>query len=62
MLRSRRALTRHGGSLSDFWCYNPGALEKARLHKAEHPVCGSVGARIFIFFALDFKLALKPEV
>jgi hypothetical protein len=40
MLRSGRALTRHGGSLSDYWCYNPGALERARLHKVEHPICG----------------------
>jgi hypothetical protein len=30
---------RYGGSLSDYWCYNHGALEKARLHKAEYPVC-----------------------
>jgi hypothetical protein len=40
MLRSGRALTRHGDSLSDYWCYNPGALERARLHKAEYPVYG----------------------
>jgi hypothetical protein len=26
--------------LSDYWCYNPGALERARLHKAEYLVCG----------------------
>jgi hypothetical protein len=40
MLRSERALTRHGGSLSNYWCYNPGALERAKLYKAEHPICG----------------------
>jgi hypothetical protein len=45
MLRNGRVLTKLGGSLSDYWCYNPGALERARLYKAEHLICGRFKGR-----------------